>query len=154
MKLTIAFLIAVTLVAGCEVSFNSGTADKGTVEAGTAEEQTAVAKAANAFLKRLDAGKADETWSTASPLLSRSTNQVVWSVGIRTFRGSVGSFKSRGLKGIGFTHTVDGVPPGDYAGVGFDTTFSNSTVEEKVVLHKDQGEWKVMGYFLTKSFAK
>jgi hypothetical protein len=94
----------------------------------------------------------NETWGQASPYLQQISSQTIWSTGIGAFRSSAGAFKSRKLKGIGFTHTLDGVPVGDYAAVAFDTTFANSTVEEKVVLQNDQGEWKVLGYFLSKSF--
>jgi hypothetical protein len=152
MKIFAILLVAVTFLAGCNISFNSGAEKGGEVEAGTADQQVMVAKAANAFLKRLDAGAAGETWDAASPYLHQLSSQTVWSVGIRTFRGSVGAFKSRKLKGVGFTHTIDGVPAGDYAAVGFDTLFGNSTVEEKVVLHNDHGTWKVMGYFLSKTY--
>jgi hypothetical protein len=152
MKRFAILFVATALLAGCTVSLNDGTEKAGEAEAGTAEQQLVVAKAANAFLKQLDSGAIAETWGQASPHLHQLSSQTVWSAGIRTFRTSVGAFKSRKLKGVGFTHTVEGVPTGDYAAVAFDTTFDSSTVEEKVVLHKDQGKWKVMGYFLSKTF--
>ncbi|MDQ3057262.1 MAG: DUF4019 domain-containing protein [Pseudomonadota bacterium] len=146
-------MVVATLLAGCNVSFNSGAEKADVVEAGTADQQAVVAKAASAFLKQLDAGAAERTWGAASPYLHQLSNKTVWSVGIRTFRSSVGAFKSRKLKGVGFTHAVEGVPAGDYAAVAFDTMFGSATVEEKVVLHNDHGTWKVMGYFLSKKYS-
>ena len=51
-------------------------------------------------------------------------------------------------------HQIDGVPEGDYVAIGFNTTFENGTVQEKVVMHHDRGQWKVLGYFLTSSVEK
>lgn len=152
MKFFLACLIAITPLVGCN-AIAGAASGPAKVEAGTPAHQKAAVDAAVAFLKQLDSGAIDGTWGQASPYLHQLTNQTAWSVGLRTFRGGVGAFKSRKLKGIGFTHTVDGVPPGDYVAVGFDATFSNFTVEEKVVLHNAKGTWRVMGYFLSKTLS-
>ena len=86
-------------------------------------------------------------------MLRNMTTEGVWATSIRALRSTVGSYKARKLKGIGFTHTLDGVPPGDYAAIGYDSIFSNASVQEKVVVQKEGGEWKVVGYFLTKTFS-
>jgi predicted small secreted protein len=152
MKNFATLLVAAALLTGCNVSFNSGAGKAIELEAGTVDQQKVAAKAADVFLEQLDSGAADETWSQASPYLHQLTNQAMWSAGIRTFRSSVGIFQSRKLNDVGFTHSVKGVPTGDYAAVDFDTTFASSAVTERVWLHDDNGSWKVMGYFLSKSF--
>lgn len=47
---------------------------------------------------------------------------------------------------------IANAPPGEYVAVGFDTTFVNATVEEKVVFQKDQDQWKVVGYFISRQY--
>ena len=152
MKILATVLVTAALLTGCNVSFSDGSSKAAKSEAGTEAQQTAVAKAASAFLGELDSGAVQDTWGQASPYLRQISNQSAWITGIRALRGSVGAFKSRKLKGMGFTHTLDGAPTGDYAAIAFDTTFSNSTVQEKVVLQNGDGKWKVLGYFLSKSF--
>ncbi len=152
MKIFVTLLMTTFLLTGCNVSFNDGSSKAAKSEAGTEAQQTAVAKVAGAFLSKLDSGDVQETWSQASPYLQKISNQTAWATGIETLRSSVGAFKSRKLKGIGFTHTIDGAPAGDYAAIAFDTTFANSSAEEKVVLQNSRGEWKILGYFVSKSF--
>ena len=152
MKFLATFLVTTALLTGCNVSFNDGSSKTAKSEAGTEAQQTAVAKAASAFLNKLDSGAAQDTWNQASPYLQKISNQTAWATGIQALRSSVGAFKSRKLKGIGFTHTIDGAPAGDYAAIAFDTTFANATVHEKVVLQNSGGAWKILGYFLSKSF--
>jgi Protein of unknown function (DUF4019) len=151
-KIIFLFSLVLASLAGCKVNFNAGSANDHPIEAGTAEQQAVVTEAANAFLEKLDAGAIDETWQSASPYLVKFTNKTMWSSTLKTLRGSVGKFKARELAGTGFTDTVEGAPHGEYAAIAFETSFSSGTVTEKVVLHKDKGKWKVLGYFLLKNF--
>jgi hypothetical protein len=151
MKIIATLLAATLLLTACNVSINTDQQQAGKSEPGTEAQQKSVVSAAKAFLVQLDSGDIDGTWSKSSPYLQQLSSHAVWSTGISAFRSTVGGFKSRKLKGIGFTHEIDGVPSGDYAAVAFDSTFANATVEEKVVLHQDKGTWKVLGYFMSKS---
>lgn len=152
MKILATLLVTTALLTGCSVSFNDGSSNAATSEAGTEAQQTAVTKAAGLFLGKLDSGAVKDTWGQASPYLQQISNESAWVTGIQTLRSNVGAFKSRKLKGIGFTHAIDGAPAGDYAAIAFDTTFANSGVQEKVVLQNSEGTWKILGYFLSKSF--
>jgi hypothetical protein len=153
MKIAALIVTAVLLLGGCSVSFNNGAANEATSTPGTAAQQKVVTAAAVAFLKQLDAGLVENTWATASSVLRSATSQDTWVTGIGAFRSTVGAFKSRKLKGIGFTNTVSGAPAGEYAAVAFDSAFSNATVEEKVVIRKENGQWRVVGYFMSKKFS-
>ncbi len=148
MKKLVVLFGFLALLIGCSASFE-GNGEK-TVSPGSKEQRMEVAKTADDFLVQLDAGAIDATWAQASPHLHKITSETMWTATLRTLRAGVGTFRSRTLKGAGFTDTIDGVPPGDYAAVAFDTEFTAFTVEEKVVLHKDDGRWKVVGYFLSK----
>lgn len=130
-------------------SVNKGKAS-GTVQGGTAEQQLEVAKAADGFLKQLDAGAFELTWAQASPHLHGLSSEAEWLKLLRLLRAAVGKFQGRTLTGVGFTDTVDRVPPGEYVAVQFTSEFSAVNVKEDVVMHKDSGQWKVMGYFLSK----
>lgn len=130
-------------------SVNKGKA-AGTVQAGTAEQQLEVAKAADGFLKQLDAGAFDLTWAQASPHLHGLTSESEWLRLLRFLRAFVGEFQGRTLTAVGFTDTVDRVPPGEYVAVQFTSEFSVLNVKEDVIMHMDGGRWKVMGYFMSK----
>ena len=75
----------------------------------------------------------------------------MWDSGIGAIRFSLGNIQGRELKGIGFTNIVPDAPPGDYAFVVYNSTFSTTTVEEKTELKRDNSSWKVAGYFASKS---
>lgn len=145
-RLFAAVLVLLALTA-CRVNKGSS-ADA--VEAGTREQQARAAMAADRFLKQLDSGDIDGTWEQASPHLHQITNRADWANAVRTMRKAMGAVRGRKVKGFGFTHAIDGIPPGDYVAVVLDTEFAAAKVEEKVVLHQDQGRWKPVGYFLSK----
>jgi hypothetical protein len=151
MKISALTLATALLLCGCNVSFNTGAAKNATSTAGTPEQQKVVVEAATAFLEQLDAGRVRETWAVASPVLRSATTQGMWVNGVGAFRSTAGTFKSRKLKGIGFTNTIEGAPPGEYAAVAFSSAFSNTSVEEKVVIRKESDQWRVVGYFMSKT---
>ncbi|MGY1459832.1 MULTISPECIES: DUF4019 domain-containing protein [unclassified Luteimonas] len=148
MRILSAVLISIVLLAGCSARVDDV---PDTVEQGTPEERSAVAKAAKAFLDRLDDGKVDETWSDASPVLAIYTERNAWSLGIRAIRSGVGSLKSRELKEVWLHSAVANSPPGEYATIVCETVFSNAKVQEKVILNKHEGTWKISGYYLVKN---
>ena len=57
----------------------------------------------------------------------------------------------RSIEGYGFTPRIDpGAPVGEYVLVQFKTRSGNTTLTEKVVMQKEQGAWRIVGYFATR----
>lgn len=142
-------LCGVNVTGAAAENGNKGKAE-GTVTTGTAEQQLEVAKAADGFLKQLDAGAFEGTWAQGSPHLRRMGSESEWLRLLRFVRAAAGEFQSRTLSRVGFTDTVENVPPGEYVAVQFTSEFSAINVKEDVVMHKEGGRWKVMGYFVSK----
>jgi hypothetical protein len=120
--------------------------------AGTGDQERVAYAAAKVFFSEVDAGRFEETWANAGPALKAASNSEVWAATLRLARSALGEARDRKIMGFGFTAHLANVPPGEYVAVGFETTFVNATVEEKVVFQKDQGQWKVIGYFISKHF--
>jgi hypothetical protein len=149
MKQLMMVLLAAAMLCGCDS--NKPVSSPGTT--GTTQEQTEVLKAATDFVTLVDQDRIDETWLGASPLLKFSTNKLIWVNGIQALRSSLGDVENRSPKGFGFTHQLPDAPLGKYAAVAYTSTFSATSVEEKVAVQKDQGQWKVTGYFVLKHFS-
>lgn len=147
MRILSAVLILLLISAGC-----SSRVDEvpDTVEQGTPEERSAVAKAAKTFLDRLDEGKVDETWAESSPVLATYTDRNAWALGIRAIRSTVGNLQNRELREVWLHSAVADSPPGEYATLIVETEFSHAKVQEKVILNKHEGTWKISGYYLVK----
>lgn len=150
MKKLIIFFISAFLLAGCVVKAQIKESPE--MRRGTVEEQKLVAKASGTFLEKLDKGKIDETWETVSPLLQQSLNQKNWFTTLHQMRDAVGMVKHRKIVAIAFMNTVDDAPVGEYAMLGTETHFQNLSANERVALHNDQGTWKIMGYFIEKTY--
>ena len=62
----------------------------------------------------------------------------------------MGAAKSRTAVKTGFQRTFTGVPDGDYARVGYATSFANNPQgHESVTLEREiDGKWRVVGYFV------
>ncbi|WP_233511162.1 DUF4019 domain-containing protein [Dyella psychrodurans] len=125
---------------------------QGNTSAGTEDQERVAYAAAKVFLSEIDAGRFEETWANAGPALKATSNAEAWTAILHVTRSALGEAKDRKIKGFGFTDHLANAPPGEYAAIGFETTFVNATVEEKVVFQKDQGQWKVVGYFISKQF--
>ena len=67
-------------------------------------------------------------------------------------RNYAGIVNSRKVKAIAFMKTIDNSPVGQYAMLGTETAFQNLKATERVVMHNDQGTWKVMGYFIENTY--
>lgn len=153
MKQFAAVLCALMLLGGCDVSVNKGPPKSVTLSTqGTEQQQHQVFEAAGNFIHLLDAGKFDETWAILSPALKNNTSEFISTSVIKGTRLGLGTLKEHGPVTMGFTDQMPDAPAGHYAVVEFQSTYSVTTVKEKVVLREeDDGQWLIAGYFVGKS---
>lgn len=151
MKLLAIVLCSVVLLGGCDISFNNSTPKVMASDPGTPQQQQQVLDTAVVFLELLDAGKADRTWPAVSPVLQAKTSELVWVNGLKALRLGLGTLHKREPAAIGFTEQMPDAPAGKYALIEFASTFSTTTVREKVGFRNDDQQWRVVGYFFNKS---
>ena len=140
------------LVTGCDVSFNKSPPNVIASEPSTEEQQRNVLNATVEFLRLLDSGNVDHTWSASSPLLQATTSEMMWTNGIKAMRLGLGTFVARDSAQIGFTTRMPDAPAGSYAIFECVTTFTTGPATENVVLHEDDSQWRVAGYSVNKRF--
>ena len=113
----------------------------------------AVRAAAKALAARLDGGQYDEAWAMAGPNLSARTTQEEFVRYVSTLREPLGAAGKRTIKGFGFPTELEGAPQGQYGLITVETDFANaSAVEEKFVFELVAGKWRLVGYWLSKTF--
>jgi hypothetical protein len=72
-----------------------------------------------------------------------------WAAAVDPVRKPLGAVASRKLKSETPTHTLPGVPDGDYDVLQFDTDFAgNHEATETIFLAHEPSGWKVDGYFI------
>ncbi|WP_158664927.1 DUF4019 domain-containing protein [Pseudomonas sp. SWI44] len=133
MKQSVTLIICLSLLSACDVSINTN------------------ASRALEFLMLLDEGRADLTWLPAGSALKASTSESNWVKGISGLRTGVGEFKHRNHAQISFTREMPDAPPGLYAAVQIQSSFSNLEVVEVVLLVEEDDQWRVVGYNISKN---
>src|SRR6202171_1999629 len=118
-----------------------------------ASDQTAVdeaTKAADRWLKLVDAGDYKQSWDTASSLLKNAVTEDQWAQQVGTVRKPLGALVSRKLKSAQHATSLPGAPDGKYVVIQYESVFQNkSAAVETVTPMLDQdGQWRVSGYFI------
>lgn len=79
------------------------------------------------------------------------TSEFAWINTLKVARKTFTILPVRKLEGFGFTTQVDAnAPVGEYVMVQFVSRSGKLTATEKVVMQREQGKWKLVGYFITK----
>ena len=116
-------------------------------------ELSATPAAVQSFLTLVDSGKYSEAWPMVSKHVQALSGPTVWAVGMRGLRTAAGPLKSRNAIAAGPVPADNKMPAGGrYFAVFYDASFANIETEEKVILSLEGGDWKVVGYFLSKCF--
>jgi hypothetical protein len=152
MKIFASGFLLVLVLTSCSVSFSpEPQADLPRPTAGTATQQVEAADAARQYLALIDNKEYEKTWDRAGSVLRATTNKFMWTGVLKTSSHALGSPTRREIEGFGFTTQIDAaVPVGDYVMVQFKSKSGNTTLTEKVVMQKEQGSWKIIGYFAAK----
>ena len=157
MKQSVTLIICLPLLSACDVSINTNAPVIPVVvpalqpDAAITPQQRVIVSRALEFLMLLDEGRADLTWLPAGSALKASTSESNWVKGISGLRTGVGEFKHRNHAQISFTREMPDAPPGLYAAVQIQSSFSNLEVVEVVLLVEEDDQWRVVGYNISKN---
>ena len=100
-------------------------------------------------MRLIDAGEYTESWSEAGSMFKQAVTADSWAAQVAPIREPLGSLVSRTEKSIEARSDLPGAPAGDYRMISFDTAYSASPERvETVVMHKENGRWSVVGYFI------
>jgi hypothetical protein len=148
---SIAALLAL-LLSACTVSFDPPSQQQlPKPTAGTKAEQKEAVGAAHEFLAMIDRGDYEAIWRKAGPVLRNMSNETAFITTLKVMRKTFFVLPGRKPERLGFYTQVDpGGPIGEYVVVFFVGRSGNLTCTEKVVMQKEQGQWKLTGYFITK----
>jgi hypothetical protein len=111
---------------------------------------TAAQAAARDWLVLIDRSDAQASWNAAGKKFQAALSLSGWIDALRKTRAPMGAPTSRTAVKTGFQRTFAGVPDGDYARVGYATSFANNAQgHESVTLEREvDGKWRVVGYFV------
>jgi hypothetical protein len=107
-------------------------------------------KAADRWLKLVDAGDYKQSWETASSLFRNAVTEDQWAKQVGSAREPLGALVSRKLKSAQYATSLPGAPDGKYVVIQDDTVFQNKSAAVETVtpmLDKD-GQWRVSGYYI------
>jgi Protein of unknown function (DUF4019) len=114
---------------------------------------TQAQKAAEQWLALVDAGKYGESWDEAARMLKDTVSRKDWISTVKEKRAPLGKIVSRKLSKADSLKNIPGLPPGEYFGLQFLSSFEKlSSAMEVVVptLEKD-GKWRVSEYVVQKT---
>jgi hypothetical protein len=104
---------------------------------------------ARSWAKLLDDQRWADSWKSAGAFFRSQINEEGWTSKVQPLRQSLGAVTSRSVKGVQSPRTLPGLPDGDYKIIQFATAFANKAeAVETVVLAREDGDWKVEGYFI------
>ncbi|MEE9208313.1 MAG: DUF4019 domain-containing protein [Gemmatimonadota bacterium] len=114
------------------------------------EAETAAAlEATTAWLELLDAGEYEETWNEAAAAFQAAVTVGNWIASVVQARTNFEPFGERVEVGSRYMTDIPNAPPGEYVVFQFRTAVAGDrTVIETVTPMKEQGAWKVSGYFV------
>ncbi len=113
------------------------------------QENAVATEAARNWVRLIDAGEYTESWSEAGSMFKQAVTADSWAAQVAPIREPLGSLVSRTEKSIEARSDLPGAPAGDYRMISFDTAYSASPERvETVVMHKENGRWSVVGYFI------
>lgn len=153
LKKLLILLLGVWLI-GCDVNFSTEPTKSIGLENANQDDITNALTASNRFLKKLDAGKFKSSWDNLSLIIKNDISESKWNTTINTIRRTTGSLVRRLEPKAGFTETLPDTQPGKYFIFDYPSEFKNIEAKERIVVGYEGGNWKIVGYFLTKSIVK
>jgi hypothetical protein len=150
LKTVLLLLFVCALTGGCNFSASTGTNKSQHVATTGSETQNLGAfEAAKEIVHSIDDGQYEQVWENSSQLLKNMTPKFALTNMLSLTRKNLGAPSPRGAPAIGFAEKIDdNVPKGEFSIVEIDTTFGQKVVHEKIVMVKEDGAWKLAGYFI------
>jgi hypothetical protein len=106
--------------------------------------------AAESWLKTVDVGRYDDSWTASAKLFQGAVTKDQWHQAAAAARGPLGDLVSRKVKSRQYTATLPGAPDGKYVVIQFDALYKAkaSAVETVTVMLDPDSVWRVSGYFI------
>jgi hypothetical protein len=106
--------------------------------------------AARSWLKLVDDGKYDQSWTESAKLFRGAMPKAQWGQRLSGTRKPLGKLVSREWKASQYAEKLPGAPDGKYVVIQFKTVFENkaSAVETVTPMLDADGVWRVSGYFI------
>jgi len=104
--------------------------------------------AAEQWLKLLDTGRFDDSWSDAADVFRQAVTREDWTAQLASMRGTLGKTVMRLLKTSDFSTTVRGGPSGEYVTLTYLTQFEKAppALETIITARGTDGSWRIAGY--------
>jgi hypothetical protein len=110
--------------------------------------ENAALESAETWLKLVDAGSYQQSWTTAAMYFKNALKSENWVQSLEGVRKPLGKLINRKVKSKMFTTKLPGAPDGQYVVIMFDTAFENkkSAMETVTPMLDKDGVWRVSGY--------
>lgn len=106
-------------------------------------------QAVSEWLALVDEGQYGASWDAAGDLLQNQLSRDAWVAGAPKARKPLGPLQDRTIRFKQAAETLPGAPDGDYRIYVTDATFARkASGEELVTVVREDGDWKVVGYFV------
>jgi hypothetical protein len=116
----------------------------------------AAVQATEQWLALVDTGKYGESWDAAAPMLKSSTGRKDWIAYLKDKRERLGKVVSRKLLKADRLKNVPGLPPGQFVGMQYLTSFEKlkNGVEVVVPVLDQDGKWRISEYVVQSAQAQ
>lgn len=112
---------------------------------GVAAGQAAIAE----WVSLVDAGNYGMSWRATGSLFRNQVTEAQWVAQLGAARSPFGEMVSRSKKSSSHHEQLPGAPDGDYVVVQYDTAFATEKAAvETITVMLEDGEWRVVGYFI------
>ena len=116
---------------------------------GTSPPEALAVAGAEQWLKVIDADNYDKGWMYASEYLKNAVPKDSFKQTLQGVRSPLGSMKKRVLDAAQYTTSLPGSPDGEYVVMKYKTEFANKAdAVETLISKKEEGQWKVAGYYI------
>ncbi|HXJ96271.1 MAG TPA: DUF4019 domain-containing protein [Terriglobia bacterium] len=108
----------------------------------------AAQRATEQWLALVDAGKYGESWDEAAQILKNTSSRKDWIAYLKDKREHLGKVASRKLLKADALKNVPGLPPGQFVGMQYRTSFDKlkNGVEVVIPVLDQDGKWRVSEY--------
>ena len=141
------FALALALVFGFALPVHAPRAEPARIDFGDPAENKAVRVVAMRFLDDIDSGHVGNTWAYVGDYLRGVLTRAEWEKGIVDARAGRNP-SSRDLIGAIFTPTLDDTRKGHFFIVFYKSRYGEQWIQERVVITRQGGQWKVDGYWM------
>jgi Protein of unknown function (DUF4019) len=128
----------------------AGLAAAGVARADNEVQTNAAQTQAEAWLKAVDGGDYDASWTEAATLFQKAIAKEQWREAVSKSRQPFGKLISRKVKSRQYTETLPGAPDGKYVVLTYDSVFENKKAAVETITPMLDGArgWRVSGYFI------